>query len=61
MAGGDQKARARGQLKVFFDTDRFGSKAGIGVGVAAAWPQPVAARAWIAPRTIHGEEHERII
>jgi hypothetical protein len=29
MAGGDQKAWARGQLKVFFVTDRFGSFAEI--------------------------------
>ena len=27
MAGGDQKSRARRQLKVFFGTDRLGSKA----------------------------------
>jgi hypothetical protein len=29
MAGGDQNAWARGQLKVFFVTDRFGSFAEI--------------------------------
>jgi len=46
MAGGDQKARARGQLKVFFGTDRFGSKpgpsgmSGLPPGADIAWAPP---------------------